>query len=77
MKPVIRKSELAAALGISRPRISQFLQYGMPQRSDGRLGVQECCWWIIDNILEDQWVEGDARAVKAARALLHAEKYPV
>jgi hypothetical protein len=46
----ITKSALAAELGISRARISQYSNMGMPIRSDGLLDREQCLDWIKRNV---------------------------
>lgn len=46
----ITKSALAAELGISRARISQYSNRGMPIRSDGQLDREQCLDWIKRNV---------------------------
>jgi phage terminase Nu1 subunit (DNA packaging protein) len=47
---IVTKSELADELGVSRPRISQFVALGMPVRLDGRVDLQSACEWVLDNL---------------------------
>jgi phage terminase Nu1 subunit (DNA packaging protein) len=72
MKPVVTKAELSEMLGISRPRVSQFVQLGMPVRPDGRLDRIAALTWITRNIMPT--LEGRGAAEKAW-SLLHGEHY--
>src|SRR5215210_7327193 len=65
---VISKAELAAELGISRARVSQYCKRGLPQRSDGKLDRVEALEWITENCL-DQHHSRDA-GVNRAREFL-------
>jgi phage terminase Nu1 subunit (DNA packaging protein) len=65
---IIGKSELARLLGISAPRISQFVQQGMPTRRDGKLDRIAALQWITRNIMPS--LEGRG-AVEEARDLLY------
>ena len=40
------KSALAAELGITRGRVSQYAAAGMPVRSDGKLNREEAIQWV-------------------------------
>jgi hypothetical protein len=46
MAEIIRKSELAAELGLSKARISQLVKIGLPVRSDGRLDRAQALAWL-------------------------------
>lgn len=46
----ITKASLAAELGVSRARITQYSKMGMPIRSDGQLDREECLAWIRRNV---------------------------
>jgi phage terminase Nu1 subunit (DNA packaging protein) len=70
MKLVITKAELSEMLGISRPRVSQFVQLGMPVRPDGRLDRVAALQWVVRNIMPT--LEGRG-AAKEAWALLYGE----
>jgi len=47
---LVSKAALAEELAVSRARISQFVQLGMPVRADGRIDLLVACRWILDNI---------------------------
>ncbi|MBB4287620.1 hypothetical protein [Roseospira goensis] len=47
---VVSKSELARRLGLSRGRVSQLVQDGMPTRDDGKLDEAEARAWYEANI---------------------------
>src|SRR4051794_28611343 len=44
---VTTKSALAAELGISRGRVSQYMRRGMPELPDGKLDRERCLRWIV------------------------------
>ncbi len=46
MRDVITKSGLAKLIGISKARVSQYVQEGMPVRPDGKLNRAEALDWI-------------------------------
>jgi hypothetical protein len=69
MTTVVRNSELADRLGISRPRVSQFVALGMPVRSDGRVDLESAAEWVLNNVI-DQWSDDASPAVLAARKIL-------
>ena len=71
MATIVRKSELAARLGVSRPRVSQYIQFGLPVRNDGRIDLHAACEWVLDNVI-DQWTDNASPAVQAARKILWA-----
>jgi len=66
---VVRKSELARRLGVSRPRVSQFVSLGLPVRDDGRVELERACEWVLDNVI-DQWTDDASPAVRAAEQIL-------
>jgi phage terminase Nu1 subunit (DNA packaging protein) len=70
MKLVVTKAELSEMLGISRPRVSQFVQLGMPVRPDGRLDRVAALQWVVRNIKPT--LEGRG-AAEEAWALLYGE----
>jgi hypothetical protein len=72
MKLVVTKAELSEMLGISRPRVSQFVQLGMPVRPDGRLDRVAALQWVVRNIMPT--LEGRG-AAEEAWSLLHGEHY--
>ena len=46
---VVTKAELAEELRVSRPRVSQFIDRGLPVRPDGRIDLKIACRWIVAN----------------------------
>jgi DNA-binding transcriptional regulator YdaS (Cro superfamily) len=66
---VVRKSELARRLGVSRPRVSQFVALGLPVRHDGRIDLERACEWVLNNVI-DQWTDDASPAVRAAEQIL-------
>jgi hypothetical protein len=69
MATIVRKSELARELGVSRARISQFVAYGLPVRDDGFIDLEQAAQWVLDNII-DQWTDGASPAVRNAQEIL-------
>lgn len=49
MTTIITKAELAARLGVSRPRISQLVAQGLPVREDGRVELEPALSWIAEH----------------------------
>ena len=47
----ITKDAFSRELGISKPRVSQLVQMGLPVRLDGRLDRRVAFRWHRDNIL--------------------------
>ena len=47
---IVRKSDLAARLGISRPRVSQLVKAGMPVLQDGRVELAAARAWIAARV---------------------------
>jgi hypothetical protein len=48
--PVVTKSMLAARLGVSKARITQFCHLGMPVLPDGKVDLIDAADWIICTI---------------------------
>lgn len=46
MATIITKGDLAARLGVSRPRVSQLIAQGLPVREDGRVELESALSWI-------------------------------
>jgi hypothetical protein len=46
---IIRKSDLARELGVSRARVSQLVRGGLPVRPDGRLDRVRTLAWVRAN----------------------------
>jgi len=49
MTTIITKADLAARLGVSRPRISQLVSQGLPVREDGRVELESALSWIAEH----------------------------
>jgi hypothetical protein len=65
--PIVTKSELAAELSISRPRVSVFISRGMP--TVGRsVDLLECCAWVVAHVDESR---GDVPSIAVQRAREH------
>ena len=47
---VISKAAFSRLLGVSKPRVSQYVAMGMPVRIDGRLDLAVAVAWVRDNI---------------------------
>jgi hypothetical protein len=50
MAVLINKTELAAELGVSRPRISQLIARGLPVEPDGRINLELACYWVLSHL---------------------------
>ena len=46
----VTKAEFARILGISRARVTQYTDMGMPMLSDGTLDLAACRSWVKSNI---------------------------
>jgi len=44
--PAITKSELSKKLGVSKPRISQYVKMGLPVRADGKIDLAAAVKWL-------------------------------
>jgi hypothetical protein len=64
MKPIITKAELSRMLNVSRARVTQLAQLGMPTRDDGRLGTVVALQWIVRNIMPSDMGGGVAREAR-------------
>jgi phage terminase Nu1 subunit (DNA packaging protein) len=49
MSTIITKGDLAARLGVSRPRVSQLVAQGLPVREDGRVELESALSWIAEH----------------------------
>lgn len=49
MSETVSKSQLAESLGVSRPRISQYVAAGLPVRADGRVDLDAAMAWLREN----------------------------
>ena len=47
---ITTKAGLAAELGISKARVSQYVQRGLPVLSSGKLDREQALYWIKRNI---------------------------
>lgn len=71
---IITKAGLAAELGVSKARVSQYVQRGLPQRADGRLDRSAALAWLKRN---ERGVAGSGKgADRAARLLEDAGSPP-
>jgi hypothetical protein len=50
MAVLINKTELAAELGVSRPRISQLIARGLPVEPGGMINLELACYWVLDHV---------------------------
>jgi predicted transcriptional regulator len=66
--PITTKAGLAAELGISKARVSQYVQRGLPVRSDGKLDREQALYWIKRNIYYTLSSHGSTRARHLIRA---------
>src|SRR4051812_6948759 len=74
---VTTKSALAAELGITRGRVSQYVSAGMPVRADGKLNREEAIRWIAKK--HYQRFGGDAGARRARQLVRqgYADDLPI
>src|SRR5215210_603814 len=63
---IITKSNLAAELGISKARVSQYVAEGLPVRSDGKLNRDDALNWVARNHAD---YTGQNKGVGRARRL--------
>ena len=47
---IITKAQLARDLGVSRARVTQYADMGMPVLSDGKLDKAACLDWLRQNV---------------------------
>ena len=50
MAVLISKTELAAELGVSRPRISQLIGRGLPVEPGGMINLELAAFWVLDQV---------------------------
>jgi phage terminase Nu1 subunit (DNA packaging protein) len=72
MTPIISKAQLAQMLNVSKPRVSQFVQLGMPVRADRQLDTAVVLRWITANIMPP--VDGGGVVREARLRLLELGK---
>jgi hypothetical protein len=58
---LINKTELAAELGVSRPRISQLVARGLPVEPGGMINLELAAYWVLDRLSESNAENGCAR----------------
>jgi phage terminase Nu1 subunit (DNA packaging protein) len=63
----ISKTALAALLGVSKPRISQYVSQGLPVLADGKIDREQALSWLNRNKVESG--PSGSPGVKSARAL--------
>jgi phage terminase Nu1 subunit (DNA packaging protein) len=44
---IVTKAELSRLLGLSRARVTQYANMGMPVLSDGKLDLAACVDWLL------------------------------
>jgi hypothetical protein len=71
---ITSKAALAKHLGVSKPRVSQYIERGMPVRDDGKLDLETCVKWIGENFR--QGVKFKDRGAERARTLNSPERSP-
>jgi hypothetical protein len=64
---ITTKASLAAELGISKARVSQYVQRGLPVRSDGKLDREQALYCIKRNIYYTLSSHGSPRARQLIR----------
>jgi hypothetical protein len=69
---IITKSELAAELGVSAGRVSQWLAAGLPARPDAALDLAEAARWVLRNLQDPKARPTREAAADALRSALGA-----
>jgi hypothetical protein len=65
---IITKASLAAELGITKARVSQYVKAGLPVRTDGKLDRERALNWIGRNVAADAVADkGSTRARRLAQ----------
>ena len=64
---ITTKSALAAELGITKGRVSQYVKMGLPVRSDSKLDREVALHWIERNIYFQIGSHGSTRARQLIR----------
>jgi hypothetical protein len=73
---IVSKAGLAAELRISRARVSQYAQCGMPIRSDGKLDRERALEWIAESPLSINSAYANKGAALAAQKLRPGHEEP-
>jgi len=64
---ITTKASLAAELGISKARISQYVQRGLPVLRSGKLDREQALYWIKSHIYYTLSSHGSTRARQLIR----------
>ncbi len=67
MTTIITKGDLAARLGVSRPRVSQLVAQGLPVREYGRVELESALSWIAEHTDRSRNVGRTRRASTSPR----------
>ena len=63
MADVITKAELARELGVSRPRVTELCQAGLPVRPNGKLNRMQALNWVKAECRSvPRWLVGEHEA---------------
>jgi phage terminase Nu1 subunit (DNA packaging protein) len=56
---IVTKAELSRILGLSRARVTQYANMGMPVLSDGKLDLAACLDWLSQNVYlwNNRWLD--------------------
>jgi hypothetical protein len=56
---IVTKAELSRLLGLSRARVTQYANMGMPVLSDGKLDLAACLDWLSQNVYlwNNRWLD--------------------
>ena len=65
----VTKAEFARILGISRARVTQYTDMGMPMLSDGTLDLAACRVWVKSNVRlwNNKWHDRGAFALSMGK----------
>src|SRR4051812_24107427 len=73
---IITKAALAAELGVTKPRVSQYVKSGLPVRSDGKLNREEALNWIAQNQLSQTHDDKGANRARKLAAVTRNRRSP-
>lgn len=77
VQAIVNKTQLAALLGLTKGRITQFVKAGLPVRPDGKLDLDAALAWVTTTRqcqggYADRGVNRLAKGVADARSARHA-----
>ena len=67
------KADFAKTAGLTKGRISQLIEQGLPVRSDGRIDVDQALAWLNNNLDPDRRNRGGTAPVPTGRTSTMAE----